>query len=219
MVGGTFLRFGFDATTDPGYTHSGLVALDPATGALTAWQPTFNSNSSRPTFGLTVWPGDGNTVFAAAGGAGGRVIAWTPGGQTKSLWVGNVDGDAVSVAATPNKVYLVGHYDHEVPDPNDPCLKIDPTTGGVSCPNGTPHRHLAAFDPLGQKDSKGKNNGRAITDPTFTAQADTSEGPNVVFIGAHQMYVGGNFTDVASTPVATGGMRVRQPGFAMYPSL
>jgi len=33
------------------------------------------------------------------------------------------------------------------------------------------------------------------------------------------MYTGGNFTNVASTPVATGGQRVKQPGFAIYPAL
>jgi hypothetical protein len=220
MVGGSFLRFGYDATTDPGYTHSGLIALDPATGALTTWQPTYvSSRTSRPIFGLNVWPGDGKTVFSAAGGAGGRVIAWTPGGQTKPLWVGNVDGDAVSVASTTTKVYLVGHYDHEVPDPKDPCLQIDPTTGGVSCPHGTPHRHLAAFDPLGQRDAKGISTGKAVTDPNFTAQADTAEGPNVVIIGAHQMYVGGNFSKVYDCPAANGCPAAKQPGFAVYPAL
>jgi hypothetical protein len=116
-------------------------------------------------------------------------------------------------------VYLVGHYDHEVPDPKDPCLQIDPTTGGVSCPNGTPHRHLAAFDPRGQLDSKGKNTGKAVTDPGFTAQADTAEGPNVVVIGAHQMYVGGNFSKVYDCPAANGCPAAKQPGFAVYPAL
>ena len=32
------------------------------------------------------------------------------------------------------------------------------------------------------------------------------------------MYVGGNFSKIASTPVSTGGTRVKQPGFAIYPA-
>ena len=36
-------------------------------------------------------------------------------------------------------------------------------------------------------------------------------------IGANRMYVGGNFTEVASTPVGKGGQPIKQPGFAVYP--
>ena len=173
-------------------------------------------SKSRPVFSVTVWPGDGKTIFASAGGAGGRVYSWLPGGQAVPLWRGNVDGDATGVAATPTRVYLVGHYDHEVPDPNDPCLRTF-VNGGITCPGGTPHRHLAAFDPHGQPVA-GKT-GTAITDPNFTAQADTAEGPDVVFIGANQMYVGGNFSYIYPCPAANGCPRTPQPGFAMYPSL
>jgi hypothetical protein len=226
MVGGSFLHFGTDHTADPNHTHSGLIAVDPTSGALTAWQP----NSSRPVFDLAVWPGDGKTIFAAAGGGGGQLLAYLPGTTPSrkgakpgdAQWKGNVDGDAVSVAATTTKVYLVGHYDHEVPDPNDPCLKVGPLPGGgtgVSCPHGTPHRHLAAFDPQGELDSKGINTGKAVTDPNFTAQADTPEGPDFVVIGAHQMYVGGNFSKVYACPAANGCPGPKQPGFAIYPAL
>ena len=218
MVGGNFLHFGTDATADPkGAQHGGIIAVNPVTGGLLPWQPVpAPKQKSRPVFALTVWPGDGKTIFAAAGGAGGRLLTWIPGGQTGVLWRGNVDGDGTGVAATATRVYLVGHYDHEVPDPTDPCLTTF-VNGGITCPNGTPHRHLAAFDPRGEI-VNGKNTGNAITDPSFTAQADTAEGPDAVLIGAHQMYVGGNFSQVASTPVATGGQRVNQPGFAMYPA-
>ena len=57
-----------------------------------------------------------------------------------------------------------------------------------------------------------------MTDPSFTAQADTAEGPDFVIIGAHNMYVGGNFSKVSSTPAATGGFQVSQPGLAIYPA-
>src|SRR5207244_3473497 len=130
-----------------------------------------------------------------------------PGGATKPLWAGHVDGDGRGVAATTQRVYLVGHYDHEVPNPNDPCLQpVTQPNGqpGISCPNGTPHRHLAAFD------AKTGN-----LDPSFTAQADTNEGPDVATIVAHSLYVGGNFSRVSDTP----GANYRpQPGLAVYPA-
>ena len=172
------------------------------TSVITPWQPV----SKRPVFALTVWPGDGVTVFAAAGGGGGAVEAYRPGAaKTAPLWAGHVDGDATGVAATAERVYLVGHYDHEVPNPKDPCLKPSPQPNGqmgVSCPQGTPHRHLAAFD---------ARNGNL--DPSFTAQADTPEGPAVAVVGVSHLYVGGNFTKVADTP---GGTYRPQPGLAVY---
>jgi hypothetical protein len=205
LVGGDFLHFGPTRAADPSHKHGGLIALDAITGALTPWQPV----NSRPVFSLTTWPGDnGHTVFAAAGGAGGVVESFVPGGaNTNPLWTGHVDGDATGVVATTQRVYLVGHYDHEVPNPNDPCLQFQPQpngTTGISCPNGTPHRHLAAFYP---------NNGNV--DPSFTAQADTNKGPNTAALGAHHLYVGGDFNRVSDTP---GANYRSQPGFAMYPA-
>jgi hypothetical protein len=205
MVGGNFLHFGTAPADDPKHQHGGLVAVDGTTGALTVWQPV----SKRPVFGLTVWPGDGNTVFTAAGGAGGVVQAFRPGGGTGPRWTGHVDGDAQDVAATTERVYLVGHYDHEVPRSDDPCLKFSPQPPdghmGISCPNGEPHRHLAAFE------AKTGN-----VDPAFTAQADTNEGPTVAYIGARNLYVGGNFIRVSDTP----GANYRpQPGLAVYPAV
>jgi hypothetical protein len=229
MVGGSFLHFGYDHAADEKHRHSGLVALDPATGALTAWQPDQGSSSSRPVFGMTAYPADphrigidaSSLIFTASGGAGGRVIAWVPGGKTTQLWRGNMDGDVMAVAATSERVYVVGHYDHTVPDPNDPCLDVrDLGDGhvGVSCPDGTPSRHLAAFYASGEI-ANGKNTGKARIDTDFTAQADTSEGPYAILVGADRLYVGGNFSKIAATPVSSGGMRTKQPGFAVYPAL
>jgi hypothetical protein len=209
IVAGNFLHFGTDPSADPGHQHGGVIALDQ-TGALTAWQP----YSTRPGFALALSPADGKTVYAAQGGAGGVVSAYVPGAPAQGkkpagspVWVGHVDGDATGVAATAQRVYLVGHYDHEVPDAGDPCLKLQPQPGGqmgVSCPAGLPHRHLAAFDLSGN------------VDPAFTAQADTPEGPNDVYVGAHHLYVGGNFTKVSDTPQAN---YRPQPGLAVYPAI
>jgi hypothetical protein len=204
LVGGNFLHLGTAPADDPNHERGGLVSLDPATGKLTSWQPVHK----RPVFGLTVWPGDGTTVFTAAGGAGGRLEAFQPGGKTTPLWTGQVDGDAMAVAATTTRVYLVGHYDHQVPDKNDPCLKLSPQPPdghmGVSCPNGTPHRHLAAFEAQ-----------TGNVDPSFTAQANTNEGPEVAYAGVRYLYVGGNFREVSDTPQAN---YRNQPGLAVYPA-
>jgi hypothetical protein len=229
MVGGTFLHFGYDDVTDPEHRHSGLIALDLATGALTLWQPDQGANSSRPVFGMTAYPGDPKSIginapvmiYTAQGGAGGRVTAWLPGKKTTRQWRGQTDGDVMGVAATRDRVYVVGHYDHTVPDPADPCLKVhDLGDGhfGVSCPDGSPSRHLAAFYASGEF-VDGKSTGKSRIDTDFTAQADTSEGPYTVFIGANQMYIAGNFSKLASTPVGSGGMRTKQPGFAIYPAI
>jgi hypothetical protein len=205
LVGGSFLHFGTPPSADPNHQHGGLIAVDATTGALTPWQPV----SKRPVFALAVWPGDHQRIFAAAGGAGGVVEAYLPGGiKTTPLWTGHVDGDATGVAATATRVYLVGHYDHEVPNANDPCLTPSPQPNGqmgVSCPNGTPHRHLAAFDA-----STGN------LDPAFTAQANTNEGPDVAVVGASHLYVGGDFTKVASAP---GASYRSQPGLAVYDAI
>ncbi|HVW32368.1 MAG TPA: hypothetical protein VHL53_07505 [Acidimicrobiia bacterium] len=206
MVGGNFLHWGTAPADDPDHQHGGLIALDGTTGALTTWQPV----SKRPVFGLTLSPADGKTIFVAAGGGGGVVQAFLPGGtKLTPKWTGHVDGDAVGVAATSDRVYLVGHYDHQVPNAKDPCLKLAPQPPdghlGISCPNGTPHRHLAAFDAK-----------TGAVDTEFTAQADTNEGPDVAYVGARNLFVGGNFNRVADLP---GGKYRPTPGLAIYPAV
>jgi hypothetical protein len=150
----------------------------------------------RPVFGLDVWAGDGRSVIVATGGTGGTAQFFTTGGDVKPKWIGRVDGDGTDVVSTPSRVYLVGHYDHEVPNKDDPCLKHVP----VTCSDGTPHRKLAAFDPV---------TGHA--DPSFTAQGNTPQGPYVALVGRDQLFVGGDFTEIG--PV--GALRP-QPGFAAF---
>jgi hypothetical protein len=226
LVGGTFLHFGFDHAADSNHLHAGLIALDPTTGALATWQPVQSSNDDskrRPVFGMANYPGNPRDLgiasdllfFAAAGGAGGRVIAWAPGIKDTPLWRGGVDGDAMAVAATQDRVYLVGHFDNAVADPGAQCLKVVP----VTCPGTSPDRHLTAWDVRGERNSLGKNTGLGVLDESYTAQANTSEGPYTVHVGANRMYVGGNFTEVANAPVANGTPSPKQPGFAAYPPL
>jgi hypothetical protein len=169
-VAGDFLHFG---------GQGGLVALDAATGAPTAWQPELDM--PRPVFGLTIWPGDGASVVAATGGRGGSVQFFNPSKGTSAVWVGRTDGDATDVVATTERVYGVGHWDHGVPDRGDPCLRHVP----VTCPGGTPHRKLISFVAR-----------TGETDPAFTAQANTDTGPYVALVGADHLYIGGDFTEV-----------------------
>jgi hypothetical protein len=198
MVGGNFLHLG-KAPGDSTYdyqNHGGLVSLDAATGALTTWQP----YNSRPVFGMATWPGDGKTIFAAAGGGGGDLLKYIPGGTaTKPIWKATVDGDATSVAVTTTRVYLGGHYDHICQG-----TKLNPNSnGGFNClVDGPIHRHLAAFDPAG------------VLDADFTGQANTPEGPDTVLVGPNGLYVGGNFTGVSDHA----GVPARnQNGFALFP--
>ncbi|HTC81582.1 MAG TPA: hypothetical protein VK848_08620, partial [Acidimicrobiia bacterium] len=118
----------------------------------------------------------------------------------KPIWKATVDGDATGVAVTATRVYLVGHYDHICQGD-----KLSPNTGqtGFNCAvDGPVHRHLAVFD----------HNG--VRDASFTGQANTPEGPDAVAIGPQGLYVGGNFTGVASQA----GVPPRdQGGFAIWP--
>jgi hypothetical protein len=184
-VGGDFLHFG---------GQGGLLALDTGTGAPTAWQPVLDK--PRPVFGLTIWPEDDTSVVASTGGPGGSVQFFTPSTGTSPVWVGLTDGDATDVVATTERVYGVGHWDHGVPDRNDPCFH----QAQVTCPDGTPHRKLIAFDA-----------GTGATDAAWTAQANTPQGPYVALVGAHHLYVGGDFTEVGPL----GALRP-QGGFAAF---
>ncbi|MCA1843382.1 MAG: PQQ-like beta-propeller repeat protein [Actinobacteria bacterium] len=172
-VGGNFLDLG---------GQGGMVVLDATTGAALAQQWTVD----RPVFDLSVWPGDGTTVFAATGGPGGRVFAFRPSIPSRPFWKASVDGDAVGVAASNTTVFLVGHYDYIVNKKSD-CYQY--------CPDGTPRRHLTAFDAA-----------TGAVDP-WNPTADTPTGPYSVAVGDDHVFVGGEFTKINGAP---------QPGFAEF---
>ena len=65
-------------------------------------------------------------------------------------------------------------------------------------------------------------------DPTFTAQADTPEGPTTMIVGPHALYVGGNFKHTLDQnpsahcwPCTTKRSvpSTFHPGFALFPAL
>ena len=205
LAGGDFLHLGTSPTADAKHQHGGLVALDPTTGNLTPWQPV----NSRPTFGLAPSPTDGQTFFAAEGGAGGMGMAFTIGDPKTTAtprWSSLVDGDAMGVAATPTRVYLVGHFQYLCSAP-----LVANANGGLSCPpggvKGAKHNHLAAYYP-----------DTGSTDETFTAAANTPKGPDDVYIGAHDLYVGGDFSQVAPQYDHAKGNFRPQPGLAVFPA-
>ncbi|HEX6380535.1 MAG TPA: hypothetical protein VF180_04770, partial [Acidimicrobiia bacterium] len=101
------------------------------------------------------------------------------------------------------RVYVGGHFDAEVPNHNDPCLQKIPT---ICIKTGTRHRHLVAFDLRGK------------SDPKWTAQADTAEGPTVMLAGPKALYVGGTFKNILPKSRLNGGKGIPHPGFAMFPA-
>jgi len=203
LAGGDFLHFGVQS--DPTKNHAGLLAVDATTGQLTPWQPI----NTRPVFQITNGVLDSTTFYVAAGGAGGNVQAFQLGSKsTAPQWKVEVDGDGTGVVATANAVYLVGHFGHVAASAKDVCPVPTNPTQPVSCNFGNQTRtnHLAAFS----LDGKLLGN--------FTAQANTPKGPEFAYLGAQDLYVGGDFTGVASAPNPTGGVAVyhKQPGLAIY---
>jgi hypothetical protein len=177
FAAGTFVDFG---------GQSGLVSLDTTTGQPTDWQ----AGLDWPVFAVEVWRGDGHTLFASTGGAGGLLYAFNPGAKKDVAWIVKTDGDNMDVVATATKVYLLGHYDFIV-DAKSSCYQ--------QCPRGNPRRHLSAFDAATGK-----------IDPDWHPVANTNTGPYTAVIGSHNLWIGGEFTSVNRQP---------QPGVVQFPAL
>jgi len=198
MVGGTFMHLGHTTAEDPkGNRFSGLIALNTSNGSLSSWKPLNN----RPVYRMTTSP-SGGIVYAVEGGSGGWIGAFRP-GTVAPVWIGRVDGDNLAVAATDKRVYVGGHFDAEEPNLNAECLKHIPTN---CVKTGTHHRHLVAFTLNGK------------SDPNWTAQADTAEGPTVLLAGPKALYLGGNFLNILEKSKLDGGVGIPHPGFAMFPA-
>jgi hypothetical protein len=206
IVGGDFLHLGVQ--TDSTKNHAGLLAVDATTGQLTTWQPI----NTRPVFQITNGVLDQTTFYTAAGGAGGNIQEFHIGvGTGAPKWKVEVDGDGTGVAVTDTEVFLVGHFGHVAASAKDVCpVPTSPNGNTVSCNFGNQNRtnHLAAFD----------LNGKLLGN--FTAQANTPKGPQFAYLGAQNLYVGGDFTGVASAANPTGAVNVyrKQPGLAIYPA-
>ena len=206
VAGGDFLHFGVQ--TDPTKSHAGLLTVDATTGQLTPWQPI----NTRPVFQITNGVLDQTTFYVAAGGAGGNIQEFHIGvGTGAPRWKVEVDGDGTGVAVTNTEVFLVGHFGHVAASAKDVCPSPTSASQPVSCNFGNQNRtnHLAAFD----------LNGKLLGN--FTAQANTPKGPQFAYLGAQDLYVGGDFTGVASAPSADPTLVNRyrkQPGLAVFPA-
>ncbi|MGH9038827.1 MAG: WD40 repeat domain-containing protein [Acidimicrobiia bacterium] len=164
--------------------QDGLVTLDTATGEPSAWQ----GSMERPVFGMDMAP-DGHTFYVATGGPGGRLYKFVPGADADAEWEARTDGDATDVIATEEVIYLLGHYDYIILDKDSDCYQYCPDDGN---PN---RRHLAAFDP-----ANGNLDG-------WNATANTPQGPYHGYLGAHHLYIAGDFTEINGDP---------HPGIAQF---
>ncbi|GIF25197.1 hypothetical protein BJ973_007449 [Actinoplanes tereljensis] len=107
-----------------------LVAFDPTTAAVI---PGFKPQPPVITYALAV---TSTGVYSAHGGHGGRVSAYTPGGQLR--WSSTFDGNAQAITVLDDVVYAGGHFDRA-------CSTARTGTQG-SCVDGADNRvKLAAL--------------------------------------------------------------------------
>lgn len=175
-VAGTFVDFG---------GRKGLLSLKARSGRPSAWQ----AEMARPVFGLAVSPGNEGRLYAAAGGAGGRLLAFDPGGSPRPVWEVKTDRANMAVLASSTTVYLLGHY-HFIVAPESDCHGY--------CPGGPERHHLAAFD---------ARTGRL---GNWNPDVDTPTGPYSGAMGARHLWVGGEFTTINGAS---------QPGIAQFPGV
>ncbi|MDQ3944663.1 MAG: PQQ-like beta-propeller repeat protein [Actinomycetota bacterium] len=99
-AGGTFSDLG---------GQLGMYSTNLSDGSFTSWQPDIDF----PAFDLDLFKGDNfQTLFVAAGGAGGHLMAYRPHtSNDKALWDRRFDGDSMAVDSSPTTVYSGGHYD------------------------------------------------------------------------------------------------------------
>ncbi|MEV4708991.1 LamG-like jellyroll fold domain-containing protein [Actinoplanes sp. NPDC049316] len=148
-----------------------LTAVDGATGVL---DKGFLPKPVSQVFALAT---DGNGVYAALGGQGGRAIAYTFGGLAR--WTRVFDGDAQAIATLDGITYVGGHFDNA-------CTTTNNGTKGVCTDGSVPRVKLAAVDGAGN-----------LT--PWAPQANGVVGVRTVVAGAGNglLSVGGDFTTIA----------------------
>jgi hypothetical protein len=89
-------------TTVSGQHRAFAAAVNTSNGSLLPWAP----NPDRPIYALAI---DASNVYAAGGGAGGHVFAWSVGAGTIT-WQNHTDGDVDAVAVVGSQVFAGGHF-------------------------------------------------------------------------------------------------------------
>lgn len=156
--------------------HPLLAAVSPGTGATI---DSFAGGSPAIVYQIVV---GANGVYAAVGGAGGRIAAYTLAG--KPAWSLTTDGDVHNIALMHGIVYGGGHFDHA-------CTTSRVATVHGTCLDGSISRQkLFAVDLSGH-----------LLD--WAPQANSTEGVMAMAAdpSASRLAVGGDFTTFAtSTP-------------------
>lgn len=162
-VGGFFLNLN-------GAALKHLAALDPTTGLAVAWK----THPAAPVLGLVEAPG--GDVYAALGGTGGQVAAYTTAGQ--AVWTMQTDGNVEAVTIAGGQLVAGGHFNYFC-DLN------------THCTNPIVRRHIAALDLL-----------TGTLDTTWHPDIDSTLGVYSLTATPTDLYLGGDFTKISGTPQA-----------------
>jgi WD40 repeat protein len=102
LNGSTLFICGGGFTSVSGQHRAYAAAVNTSNGSLLPWAP----NPDRPIYALAI---DASNVYAAAGGAGGQVYAWSV-GSGAVVWQNHTDGDVDAVAVLGSQVFAGGHF-------------------------------------------------------------------------------------------------------------
>ena len=146
-----------------------LTAVDPSSGSATAWA----AHAPAPVLGLA---GDNGSVFAAIGGRGGMIAAYSSSGSLR--WQDQTDGNVQAITTFSDEVIPGGHF-------NNFC---DP---GTNCRNPVVRHKIAAL-----------SEATGVIDPDWHPNINSKLGVFAALGSASWLQIGGDFTKVAGRPQA-----------------